>query len=57
MNLGEFMAEESMKGLEERLQHYPAVGKGSDEENRRVYYDRLDFELKMITPWVFPVIL
>ncbi|UOA07958.1 DNA polymerase III subunit alpha [Methylobacter sp. S3L5C] len=54
MNLGEFMAEESMKGLEERLQHYPAVGKGSDEENRRVYYDRLDFELKMITQMGFP---
>ncbi|WP_262966071.1 DNA polymerase III subunit alpha [Methylobacter psychrophilus] len=54
MNLGEFMAEESMKGLEERLQHYPAVGKGSDEENRRVYYERLDFELKMITQMGFP---
>jgi len=54
MNLGEFMADESMKGLEERLQHYPAVGKGTDEENRRVYYDRLDFELKMITQMGFP---
>ena len=54
MNLGEFMAEESMKGLEERLLHYPAVGKGTDEENRRVYYERLDFELKMITQMGFP---
>ncbi len=54
MNLGEFMAEESMKGLEERLQHYPAVGKGTDQENRQVYYDRLDFELKMITQMGFP---
>ncbi len=54
MNLAEFMAEESMKGLEERLQHYPAVGKGTDEENRRVYYERLDFELKMITQMGFP---
>lgn len=54
MNLGEFMAEESMKGLEERLQHHPAVGKGTDEENRRVYYERLDFELKMITQMGFP---
>jgi len=36
----------SLKGLEERLHHSPAVGKGTDEENRRVYYDRLDFELK-----------
>ncbi|MEI6268945.1 MAG: DNA polymerase III subunit alpha [Methylococcaceae bacterium] len=54
MNLGQFMAEESLKGLEERLQHYPAVGKGTDEENRRVYYERLDFELKMITQMGFP---
>ncbi|TAK62153.1 DNA polymerase III subunit alpha [Methylobacter sp.] len=54
MNLGEFMAEESMKGLEERLLHHPAVGKGTDEENRRVYYERLDFELKMITQMGFP---
>ncbi len=54
MNLGEFMADEAMKGLEQRLQHYPAVGKGTDEENRRVYYQRLDFELKMITQMGFP---
>ena len=54
MNLGQFMAEESMKGLEERLLHYPAVGKSTDEENRRVYYERLDFELKMITQMGFP---
>jgi DNA polymerase-3 subunit alpha len=54
MNLGEFMAEESMKGLEERLLHYPAVGQGTDEENRVVYYQRLDFELKMITQMGFP---
>ncbi|MGZ4995868.1 MAG: DNA polymerase III subunit alpha, partial [Methylobacter sp.] len=54
MNLGEFMTEEATKGLEERLQHHPAVGKGTDEENRRVYYERLDFELKMITQMGFP---
>ena len=54
MNLGEFMAEESLKGLEQRLQHHPAVGKGTDQENRRVYYERLDFELKMITQMGFP---
>jgi DNA polymerase-3 subunit alpha len=54
MNLGEFMADESMKGLEQRLQQHPAVGKGTDEENRRVYYERLDFELKMITQMGFP---
>ncbi len=54
MNLGEFMAEESMKGLEQRLLQYPAVGNGTDEENRVVYYQRLDFELKMITQMGFP---
>lgn len=54
MNLAEFMASEALKGLEERLQHYPATGKGTDEENRRVYYERLDFELKMITQMGFP---
>jgi len=54
MNIGEFMTEQATQGLEERLQHHPAVGKGSDEENRRVYYERLDFELKMITQMGFP---
>ena len=43
-----------MKGLEERLLQYPAVGQGTDEENRNVYYERLDFELKMITEMGFP---
>ncbi len=54
MNLSELMAAEALKGLEERLQQHPAVGKGTDEENRKVYYERLDFELKMITQMGFP---
>jgi len=54
MTLSEVMSQEALKGLEERLAHSPAVGKGTDEENRRVYYDRLDFELKMITQMGFP---
>jgi len=54
MTLGELMANESKKGLEERLQQYPAVGKGTDEENRKVYYERLDTELKVITEMGFP---
>ncbi len=33
---------------------YPAVGKGTDEENRKVYYQRLDTELKVITEMGFP---
>ena len=54
MTLGELMASESKKGLEERLLQYPAVGKGTDEENRKVYYERLDTELKVITEMGFP---
>ena len=54
MSLGELMANESKKGLEERLLQYPAVGKGTDEENRKVYYERLDTELKVITDMGFP---
>ncbi|MEI6707628.1 MAG: DNA polymerase III subunit alpha [Methylococcales bacterium] len=49
MTQSEVMSRDALKGLEERLQHSPAVGKGTDTENRQVYYDRLDFELKMIT--------
>jgi DNA polymerase-3 subunit alpha len=54
MTLGELMANESLKGLEERLLHYPAVGKGTDEENRQIYLDRLETELKVITEMGFP---
>ncbi len=49
MTLDELMANESRKGLEERLQLYPATGKGSDAENRQVYYQRLDTELQVIS--------
>jgi len=54
MTLDEFFAEESRKGLEERLKQYPAFGSGSDEENRKVYLDRLDFELDVIVQMGFP---
>ncbi|MDD5266525.1 MAG: DNA polymerase III subunit alpha [Methylococcales bacterium] len=54
MTLGELMASESKKGLEERLLQYPAAGKGTDEENRNVYYERLETELKVITEMGFP---
>ncbi|MFI3223414.1 MAG: DNA polymerase III subunit alpha, partial [Methylococcaceae bacterium] len=54
MTLSEYMTLEAEKGLEERLVHYPAIGKGTDEENRQVYYQRLDFELKMISQMGFP---
>jgi len=49
LTLDELMAAESKKGLEERLQHYPAVGNGTDAENRQVYYERLDTELQVIS--------
>jgi len=54
MTLGELMASEAKKGLEERLLHYPAVGKGSDQDNRKPYYERLEIELKVITEMGFP---
>lgn len=56
MTLGEVMAEASRKGLEERLRQHPACGQGTDEENRSVYDERLETELRVITRWVFPAI-
>jgi len=54
MTLDEFFAEESRKGLEERLKQYPATGSGSAEENKQVYLDRLEFELDVIVQMGFP---
>lgn len=54
MTLDELMAKEAETGLEQRLQHHPAVGKGTDDENRRAYYARLDTELKVINAMGFP---
>jgi DNA polymerase-3 subunit alpha len=54
MTIGEYMTEQATQGLEERLLHHPPVGKGSEEEKRQVYFDRLDFELKMIIQMGFP---
>ncbi|MCX7098848.1 MAG: DNA polymerase III subunit alpha [Methylococcales bacterium] len=54
MTLAELMAKESLKGLEERLLQYPAIGTGTDQENRQVYYDRLETELKVINDMGFP---
>ena len=49
LTLDELMANESRKGLDERLQLYPAFGKGTDLENRQVYYERLATELQVIS--------
>ncbi len=54
MTLAGLMADEARKGLDERLLQYPAVGKGSDAENRVAYYERLDTELKVINAMGFP---
>ncbi len=54
MTLDEFFIDASRKGLEQRLLQYPAVGEGSDEENRKVYWNRLDIELGVITQMGFP---
>jgi DNA polymerase III subunit alpha len=52
--LADLMYETAKRGLDERLQQYPAVGKGSPEDNRRSYDQRLDDELKMIAQMGFP---
>ncbi len=54
MSLDDFFVAESRKGLEERLQQYPVFGNGSAEENRQVYFDRLQFELDVIIQMGFP---
>ncbi|MEQ1545642.1 DNA polymerase III subunit alpha [Methyloglobulus sp.] len=54
MTLAELMSDAAKRGLNERLQHYPAVGAGTAEENRAVYDQRLEDELLMITQMGFP---
>ncbi|CAG0938846.1 partial DNA polymerase III subunit alpha, partial [Candidatus Brocadiaceae bacterium] len=54
MTISDVMCRDAQLGLEERLAHHPPVGKGTFEENRRVYDERLDFELKMISQMGFP---
>ena len=54
MTLDEFFIDASHKGLDERLQQYPAIGEGSDEENKQIYLDRLKLELDVITQMGFP---
>ncbi|MCK5829649.1 MAG: DNA polymerase III subunit alpha [Methylococcales bacterium] len=54
MTLDEFFIDASQKGLDERLQQYPATGEGTEEDNRKVYTDRLELELGVITQMGFP---
>ncbi len=53
MTLDEVFIQASRKGLQERLLQYPAVGEGTDEENIKVYQDRLEIELDVITQMGF----
>ncbi len=54
MTLDDYFKEASRQGLEERLQQHAPVGKGSFEENRKVYNERLEIELSVITQMGFP---
>lgn len=54
MTLDDFFIQASHQGLKDRLLQYPAVGDKSEEENQKVYWDRLDIELNVITQMGFP---
>ncbi|MEY4719910.1 MAG: hypothetical protein RL563_2528 [Pseudomonadota bacterium] len=54
MTLAECFRQASREGMEQRLQQHPPIGKGSFEENRQVYDDRLEIELDVITQMGFP---
>jgi DNA polymerase III subunit alpha len=54
MTLDEHFKAASWQGLEQRLLQYPPVGKGTAEENRKVYEQRLEIELNVITEMGFP---
>ena len=54
MTLDSYFIAASKQGLEERLKVYPPIGKDNFEENRRVYDQRLDIELNVITQMGFP---
>jgi DNA polymerase-3 subunit alpha len=54
MSLDEFFIEESKKGLDARLEKYPAIGNGTREENRKAYDERLKMELDTIVQMGFP---
>jgi DNA polymerase-3 subunit alpha len=54
MTLSDYFTAASRQGLEERLAKYPPIGKGTPEENRRVYDQRLEIELQVISQMGFP---
>jgi len=54
MTLADYFKQASREGLEERLHQHAPVGKGSFEENRKVYDERLEIELNVIVQMGFP---
>ena len=52
--LASYFKEASLLGLEERLKQSPAVGKGTEAENRAAYLQRLELELNVIIQMGFP---
>lgn len=54
MSLDEFFIAESKKGLDTRLEKYPAIGEGTADENRKAYDQRLKMELDIIVQMGFP---
>ncbi len=54
MTLADHFRAMSWDGLEQRLKQHPPVGKGSFEENRKVYDERLETELNVIVQMGFP---
>ena len=54
MSPAEFFAEESRKGLRERLAIRPPTGKGSLDQRTQAYQDRLELEIGVINQMDFP---
>ena len=54
MTLDEHFKDVSRQGLVERLQQHPPVGSGTKEENLKIYQQRLETELDVITQMGFP---
>ncbi len=54
MSMEMFFAEQSQHGLDERLQRLLPPGSDVDGSRRKVYQDRLDFELTIINQMGFP---
>ncbi len=52
--LDQYFCEVSRQGLAERLQKYPAKGPGTEQEKIKIYQQRLETELQVITQMGFP---